>query len=229
MPRRFSLRRYVAETWDGAELGSFRLCGMDEVGRGAYAGPLVAGATIMPPRFRHPLLKDSKQLTALQRETMAEIIKRVALAWAIVEISAAQINQHGIVWANREVFRLLVERIEADGYCSDGNLTVEASRPVHTLVKGDCLIPAISAASIIAKVHRDGIMVELSSDAPQYRWESNKGYGAAVHRAAIKTHGPHEQHRTVWVRNLMQGTLFDDEFEPELEATLAQAEAATPA
>ena len=213
MAPRFSLRRYVAETWEGADLSRFRLCGMDEVGRGAYAGPLVAGATVMPHRFRHPLLKDSKQLTALQRETMAEIIRRVALAWAIVEIPAAQINERGIVWANREVFRLLVDRIEADGYCSDGNLKIGAARPVHTLVKGDCLIPAISAASIIAKVHRDAIMVELSGEAPHYRWESNKGYGAAVHRAAIKTHGPHEQHRTVWVRNLMQGTLFDEEFD----------------
>jgi len=205
-PRRIKLADYVRETWD-ADVATFRLCGMDEVGRGAYAGPLVAAAVVLPYRWRHRYLRDSKMLTAQQRETADVAIRKVALGYAIAEISVADINHYGLGWANVEIFRRLVEMVEADGYCCDGRLRIDANQPVHTLVKGDDLIPAISAASIIAKVHRDALMRRMHEEAPQYNWFSNKGYGAPVHRRAIMEHGPHRQHRNVFVTNLMQREL----------------------
>lgn len=210
---RFRLATYVRETFGGEDPG-FRLCGMDEVGRGAFAGPLVAAAVVLPRRFRHPLLRDSKQLTARQRETMDIVIRRGALAFAVAEVPTAEINARGLGWANVDVFRRLVDAVDADGYCCDGRLRIEASRPVHCLVKGDCLVPAISAASIIAKVHRDALMARLHHEAPHYNWASNKGYGAPEHRRALREWGPHAEHRHVFVSNLRQ-----------LELTLAETPA----
>jgi ribonuclease HII len=202
MPR-FSRPAFLRQTFGCDDPRTFRLCGLDEVGRGAYAGPLVAGAVVLPPRFRHPLLRDSKLLTARQREQVAEVIRREAL-WIVAEISVADINDRGLGWANKEIFRRLAMAIEADGYCSDGNLKVPGERIVHTLVRGDNLIPAISAASIVAKVHRDAHMRQLHEDAPVYNWASNKGYGAPEHRTAIREYGAHREHRNVFVGSLLQ-------------------------
>jgi ribonuclease HII len=203
MPR-FRLTTYLRDTFGVDDPRLFRLCGMDEVGRGSYAGPLVAAAVVLPPRFRHPLLRDSKLLSARQRELVGEVIRRRAIAWMVAEISASDINTRGLGWANVEIFRRLVDLVDADGYCCDGRLRINASRAVHCLVKGDNLVPAISAASIVAKVHRDAIMRSLHDDAPHYNWASNKGYGAREHRDAILSHGPHPQHRTVFIDGLLQ-------------------------
>jgi ribonuclease HII len=203
MPR-FRLTTYLRDTFGVEDLRSFRLCGMDEVGRGSYAGPLVAAAVVLPARFRHPLLRDSKLLTARQRELVGAVIRRRALAWVVAEISAADINRRGLGWANVEIFRRLVDLVDADGYCCDGRLRIDATRAVHCLVKGDNLVPAISAASIIAKVHRDAIMTAMHDGAPQYNWASNKGYGAREHRNAIISHGPHAEHRNVFIDGLLQ-------------------------
>jgi len=201
---RFRLGPYVRATFGVEDWRSFQLCGMDEVGRGAYAGPLVAAAVVLPRGFRHPWLRDSKKLTAHQREVVAEQIHRRAVALAIAEISAADINARGLGWANVEVFRRLVGEVTADGYCCDGRLRIDAVHPVHCLVKGDDLVPAISAASIVAKVHRDALMCRLHVEAPVYDWASNKGYGAPVHRAAILAYGVHAEHRRVFIDNLFQ-------------------------
>jgi ribonuclease HII len=203
MPR-FRLPDYIRSTYAVSDWRGFRLCGLDEVGRGAYAGPLVAAAVVLPPRFRHPLLRDSKLLTARQRETIAPVIRRRATAWAIAEVSTQEINTRGLGWANVEIFRRLVELVDADGYCCDGRLRIPGDRQVHSLVAGDRLVPAVSAASIIAKVHRDAIMRELHQGAPHYNWASNKGYGAAEHRAAIREHGPHAEHRRVFLASVLQ-------------------------
>jgi len=221
MPR-FRLATYLRDTFGVDDVRSFRLCGMDEVGRGSYAGPLVAGAVVLPPRFRHPLLRDSKLLNARQREEVAEVIRRRAVAWVVAEISAADINRRGLGWANVEIFRRLVDLVQADGYCCDGRLRINATHAVHCLVKGDNLVPAISAASIVAKVHRDAIMTTMHADAPQYNWASNKGYGAREHRDAILSHGPHPEHRTVFIDGMMQMDL-------ELGVLGSAAAAATPA
>ena len=209
MPR-FRLTTYLRDTFGVQDPASFRLCGMDEVGRGSYAGPLVAAAVILPHRFRHPLLRDSKLLSARQRETVDAVIRRRALALMVAEISAADINRRGLGWANVEIFRRLVDLVDADGYCCDGRLRIDATRAVHCLVKGDNLVPAISAASIVAKVHRDAIMRAMHEDAPHYNWASNKGYGARVHRDAIRSHGPHPEHRTVFIDGMLQMDLALD-------------------
>lgn len=206
MPR-FRLGPYISSTFEVEDWRAFRLCGMDEVGRGAYAGPLVAAAVVLPQRFRHPLLRDSKLLTARQRELVDKVIRRRALAFAIAEVSVEEINSRGLGWANVEIFRRLVDLVQADGYCCDGKLRIPASRPVHTLVGGDRLVPAVSAASIIAKVHRDAIMRRMHEQAPHYNWASNKGYGAAEHRTAIRDHGPHALHRRVFLASVLQGEL----------------------
>jgi ribonuclease HII len=164
---------------------------------------------LLPPTYKHKLLKDSKLLTPAQREKMDKLIRKRALAFAIQEISAADINRFGLGWANVEIFRRLVTMIEADGYCCDGRLQIDAERKVHSLVKGDQLVPAISAASIIAKVYRDNLMKDLHESAPIYCWASNKGYGAKVHRDAIKLHGPHSEHRNIFIASLMQLDLYE--------------------
>ncbi|MFN2581751.1 MAG: ribonuclease HII [Candidatus Dormibacteria bacterium] len=206
MPR-FRLGQYISSTFAVDDWRSFRLCGMDEVGRGAYAGPLVAAAVVLPHRFRHPWLRDSKLLTAHQREVVAEIVRRRAVAWAIAEVSVDDINTRGLGWANVEIFRRLVDLVDADGYCCDGKLRIAAARPVHSLVAGDRLVPAVSAASIIAKVHRDALMRTMHDSAPHYNWAQNKGYGALAHRTAIREHGPHAQHRWVFMASVLQGEL----------------------
>ena len=203
MPR-FRVPDYIRSTFAVSDWRGFRLCGMDEVGRGAYAGPLVAAAVVLPPRFRHPLLRDSKLLTARQREVVDKVLRRKALAWAVAEVSVDEINLRGLGWANIDIFRRLVDDVEADGYCCDGNLRINATRPVHSLVAGDRLVPAVSAASIIAKVYRDAMMTRLHEDAPQYNWAQNKGYGAPEHRAAIREHGPHQAHRRVFLASVLQ-------------------------
>ena len=206
MPR-FRLGQYISATFAVTDWRAFRLCGMDEVGRGAYAGPLVAAAVVLPPRFRHPLLRDSKLLTAHQREAVAEVLRRRAVAWAVAEVPVTDINVRGLGWANVDIFRRLVDLVAADGYCCDGKLRIHASQPVHCLISGDRLVPAVSAASLIAKVHRDALMRELHDNAPHYNWAQNKGYGAPEHRAAIREHGPHPEHRRVFLASVMQTEL----------------------
>jgi ribonuclease HII len=206
MPR-FHVPDYIRTTFAVSDWRAFRLCGMDEVGRGAYAGPLVAAAVVLPQRFRHPLLRDSKLLSARQREEVDAVLRVKAVAWAVAEVSVDEINARGLGWANVDIFCRLVEAIDADGYCCDGNLRIPATRPVHSLVAADRKVPAVSAASIIAKVHRDALMRRMHEEAPYYNWASNKGYGALEHRTAIREHGPHAAHRRVFLASVMQTEL----------------------
>jgi ribonuclease HII len=221
MPR-FRVPDYIRATFAVSDWRGFRLCGMDEVGRGAYAGPLVAAAVVLPERFRHPLLRDSKLLSARQREQVDAVLRVKALSFAVAEISVDDINARGLGWANVEIFRRLVDAVEADGYCCDGNLKIPVSRPLHSLVAADRKVPAVSAASIIAKVHRDALMTRMHDEAPYYNWASNKGYGALEHRTAIREHGPHAAHRRVFLASVMQTEL-------DLTGSAAPREVALPA
>ena len=220
MPR-FRVPDYIRTTFAVSDWRAFRLCGMDEVGRGAYAGPLVAAAVVLPQRFRHPLLRDSKLLSAKQRELVGAVIRERSVAWAVAEVSVEDINARGLGWANVEIFRRLVDEVDADGYCCDGNLRIPVSRPLHSLVAGDRKVPAVSAASIIAKVHRDALMTRMHDEAPHYNWASNKGYGAPEHRAAIREFGPHPAHRRVFLASVMQTEL-------DLTGSAVQPAVATP-
>lgn len=192
-----------------------RCCGLDEVGRGALAGPLVAAAVILPDDFASRLgplarfLRDSKTVPAPRRGELAARIREHALVVEIVTISVPLINRHGIGWANREAFRRLIGRIEADEYVVDGRVRPLApagqQARIRCLVQADALVPAVSAASLVAKAHRDGLMRELHERHPVFAWNENVGYGTPAHLAALQAHGPCVEHRIVFVATALSG------------------------
>ncbi len=174
-------------------------CGMDEVGRGALAGPLVAAAVILPAGFRHPLLRDSKLLSPRQREVVEPLIRSAAVSLELVAIEAQLIDRWGIGWANRKAFELLIRAVPAPTHLGDGNLVLVGQPSYRSVIRGDRLVPAISAASIVAKVFRDRLMVELHQRFPAYGFNRNKGYGSATHLAALSRHGLCPEHRSSFI------------------------------
>ncbi len=187
--------------------------GLDEVGRGAFAGPLVAAAVILPADVQRQLgeqallLRDSKTLNRLERELMAERIAELSQTVRMVTVSTAEINEHGVGWANREAFRRLIEAIEAPAYVVDGRVAppVSAARASRMLVlpRADATVRAVAAASIVAKVSRDRLMRELHERWPEYGWSRNVGYGTPQHIAAIEQYGTTLEHRTAFVRTAL--------------------------
>jgi ribonuclease HII len=188
-----------------------KICGMDEVGRGSLAGPLVAGAVILqnskleilnPKQFKN--LKDSKKLNKKQREDIYKNLMEAKIEYAVEIISARQINSKGMGWANKEIFRRLRKKLIADEYIADGNLKIKG---IKSVIKADAKIPEVMAASIIAKVTRDKMMQELHIKYPKYHWDINVGYGTAVHIAAIREFGVVHYHRDLWVRKVLKSTV----------------------
>lgn len=196
--------------------------GADEVGRGALAGPIVAGAVVWYVRSARPLeeiqkveINDSKKLSAQRREKLAKLIKENALAWGVGEVSVAFINKHGIVRAMRAAFRKAIadcnRKLEVEGGKADF-LLVDAFYVPYTkglrrknqlaIIKGDEKSISIAAASIVAKVYRDELMRKLSRKHRKYKWNANKGYGTRRHIEAIKKHGVTRLHRKAFVRKL---------------------------
>lgn len=192
-----------------------RCCGLDEVGRGALAGPLVAAAVILPRDIRErlgalaPFLRDSKTTPRGKREAVARALREHALEIALVVAPVRVIDERGIGWVNRDVFRRLICEIDADEYVVDGKIRPPApadrAARVRCLVKADALTPAVSAASIIAKVYRDHLMTELAGEHSGYGWERNVGYGSAEHLAALHALGPSQQHRALFVATALSG------------------------
>src|SRR5579875_1161626 len=195
-----------------------RRCGLDEVGRGALAGPLVAAAVILPDDILArlgklaPFLRDSKTVPPLRRAEIARELCAHALALAIAVCPTEAINTHGIGPANRIAFRQLIGAIDADEYVVDGRVTPpapdtypERAARIRCLVKADALVPAVSAASLVAKVYRDHLLAELGQTYPQYAWAENAGYGTPAHLAALRTHGPTPEHRTLFVTTALNG------------------------
>ncbi len=177
------------------------------MGRGSLAGPLVAAAVVLDPSFTHPLLRDSKRLSAAQREAVEPAVREAALDLALVELDPATIDARGVGWANRAAFERLIAVLDAPHYLCDGRLRLTTRRPYTAIVGGDDAVPAIAAASIVAKVHRDRIMVRLHGDLPGYQWHRNKGYGTAEHLAAILRLGASRHHRRSFLGRLQQGVL----------------------
>lgn len=180
--------------------GFKNLAGIDEVGRGSWAGPVVAAAVVLPNNWvLPPKLTDSKLLKAKDREILAEIIKSQALAYTVVEIGISSINKDGVGQATQKAFRKAINKlaIQPDFYLVDGfyikNLSKKKQWPI---IKGDQKSASIAAASIIAKVYRDRLMVRLGKQYPQYCWAQNKGYGTKLHQSAIKLGGLSALHRT---------------------------------
>lgn len=189
------------------------ICGLDEAGRGALAGPVVAAAVILPRRCRIPGLADSKTLTSTQREALACAIRTKAFAWAVAEASPDEISALNVLRASllamrRAYFALDTADKDAD-IIVDGNFYPDGMPEGRVLKHADALIPAVSAASILAKVHRDALMAELQNDYPQFSFAKHKGYGTAQHLRELEEHGPMEQHRSEFapVRILRQPRL----------------------
>jgi len=193
---------------DLAALGYKAVVGVDEVGCGALAGPVVAGAVILQMPFRLAGVRDSKLLTPLARERLsAEIIKR-AQAHAVGEASVEEINKLGIRRATFLAMRRALEKIrEIDFVLVDAWQIPGIPFQQKGIIRGDRLIKSIAAASIVAKVYRDALMDKLSEEYPQYGFSDHKGYATKFHLQTIKENGPCCMHRTSWRR--FQPKLFD--------------------
>lgn len=186
--------------------------GCDEAGRGPLAGPVVAAAVILPPDYRNPLLNDSKQLTARQRDTLRLEIEAAALAWAVATVEPEEIDRLNILHASTHAMCLAVQQLtlKPDFLLIDGNRFYnETDIPYQCIVKGDAQYLSIAAASILAKTHRDQIMVQLHQQYPHYGWDRNKGYPTPEHYLAIEQHGPSPHHRRSFTL-YRQHTLFDN-------------------
>ena len=191
--------------------------GCDEAGRGPLAGSVFAAAVILPADFRNEVLNDSKQLTEKQRYMLREVIEREAIAWAVAEVTAEEIDRinilnasilgmHRALWAlrvrreggGRQVGEVIVpEHILVDGnkwkpFIPEGGLL---EVPARTVVKGDATYMSIAAASVLAKTYRDDYMLRLHDEYPMYGWDANKGYPTAAHYEAIRKYGVTPFHR----------------------------------
>ena len=172
------------------------IAGLDEAGRGSWAGPVVAAAVILPKGIRLPGLTDSKLLTLKQRETLYERI--VAKAdYGIGEASQEEVDQLGLLGATFKAFERALEGLkQAPAHLMvDGRDKFPFKIPHTSLIKGDQKVRAISAASVLAKVHRDRLMVDYATQYPDYGFEEHKGYGTRKHQQALKDHGPSALHR----------------------------------
>jgi ribonuclease HII len=172
------------------------ICGIDEAGRGPLAGPVVAAAVILPKKGRPKGLDDSKQLSAEARAELAAAIRKVALVGVGIA-SVAEIDEHNILRASHLAMRRAVDALPEPPVAAlvDGNMDPGLSIPVEWIVDGDALVPAISAASIIAKVVRDQMMSELCLQYPGYGFAKHKGYSTPEHQKALAALGPCAIHR----------------------------------
>jgi ribonuclease HII len=180
------------------------IVGVDEVGRGPLAGPVVCAAVIMPLDEDSLVIgvDDSKKLSAKKREQLAEQIKERALCYHIVEIDEKTIDEINILQATRLGMKKAIEglSLQGDTVLTDGNMTLDIALPQRSVVHGDALSYSIGAASIVAKVHRDALMDEYAKQYPYYAFEKNKGYGTAVHIQGIKEHGLCPIHRRTFTK-----------------------------
>lgn len=188
------------------ERGFKYVCGVDEVGRGPLAGPVVCAAVIMRADSIVEGVDDSKKLTAKKREKLSALIKQNAIAWAICRVEPQTIDEINILQATRLCMKNAVESLSVrpDFVLTDGNMTLDISIPQQSVIGGDAACYSIGAASIIAKVYRDEVMDEYAAEYPAYAFEKNKGYGTAAHIAAIKECGICPIHRrsftTKWAK-----------------------------
>lgn len=210
-----------------SQLGARFIAGVDEVGRGSLFGPVVAAAVILDPQYRVRGLRDSKLLPADRREVLAERIREHAVAWAIAAVDAARIDQINIYQASRLAMREAVFGLkpEADHLLVDA-LRLDCELPQQPIIHGDALSASIAAASILAKVARDRMIVEWDPVFPVYGLASNKGYSTPRHLAALREHGPSPLHRQsfapVWNAPVPQDVLaFMLEEDGEAESLLS--------
>lgn len=173
------------------------VAGVDEAGRGPLAGPVVAAAVILDPHRPIKGLDDSKKLSERRREALFPLIQERSIAWSVIEISPSEIDQLNILQATLMGMKKAIERLDPVPSLAliDGNKSPDVACAVRTIVQGDSLEPAISAASILAKVTRDRRMLEWHTKFPEYGFDRHKGYPTAEHRRLLEEIGPCEIHR----------------------------------
>jgi ribonuclease HII len=187
--------------------------GIDEAGRGCFAGPVVAAAVILPSDFFHPLLNDSKQLKHEDRELLKPIIEKESIAWAVAMVDNDIIDQINILQATYRAMHDCIQQLNyrPQQLLIDGNRFKTFENIPHTcIIKGDGLYASIAAASVLAKTHRDSYMQQLHNDYPHYDWCNNKGYGTPSHRNAIQAYGLCPFHRKSFNILSAQLPLFED-------------------
>lgn len=174
-----------------------RLCGVDEAGRGPLAGAVFAGCVILDPAQPIDGLTDSKKLSAHQRERLSAIIRARALAWSVASASVEEVDRLNILWASMLAMKRAVEALSLvpTRVVVDGNRCPEIPYPAQAIVKGDALVPEISAASILAKVSRDAHMLQLHRQYPDYGFDRHKGYPTRDHIRALQSYGVSPVHR----------------------------------
>jgi len=167
------------------------IAGCDEAGRGCLLGPVVAGAVILPKNFKCDLINDSKQLSEKQREEAYQIIKENAIAWAVAEVSAEEIDEINILNASKKAMMLALTKLNHpyDMLITDA-VKLPTDKPFEAIIHGDAKAMCIAAASIMAKVTRDHICYELDKQYPEYQIAKHKGYGTKAHMEALKKYGP---------------------------------------
>ena len=178
------------------------ICGVDEAGRGPLAGPVCAAAVILPKGLEIPGLTDSKKLTDKKRRELYPVIKEQAIAYGIAFATEQEIDEINILQATYLAMERAIAQLEgkADIALIDGNRAKNFGIPVKTVVKGDSLSANIAAASVLAKVTRDDLMVAMAEQYPQYGFEIHKGYGTKAHYEALTEHGPAPVHRMTFLK-----------------------------
>jgi len=176
----------------------FTEAGLDETGRGCFAGPVYAAAVILPKDFYQPLLNDSKQLTKEEREYLRPIIEKESIAFAVASVNNDEIDRINILQASFKAMHLALNKLKSkpDILLVDGNRFKPYKKmPHHCFIQGDGIYASIAAASVLAKTYRDEYMLQLHKKYTMYCWHNNKGYGTQEHRDAIKEHGLCRYHR----------------------------------
>ena len=178
------------------------ICGIDEAGRGPLAGPVCAAAVILPEHLDLPGLTDSKKLTDKKRRELYPIIQEQAIAYGIGFASEKEIDEINILQATFLAMQRALDQlsVKPDLALIDGNREKDFGIPVKTVVKGDSLSLNIAAASVLAKVTRDDLMLEMAKQYPEYAFDVHKGYGTKAHYAALTAHGPSPIHRMTFLK-----------------------------
>lgn len=184
------------------EKGIQLICGVDEAGRGPLAGPVCAAAVILPPNVEIPGLNDSKKLTDKRRRELFPVIKEQAVAYGIGLASHEEIDEINILQATYLAMERALAQLSVRPELAliDGNRAKDFGLPVETVVKGDSRSASIAAASILAKVTRDDLMLEVAAQYPEYQFDVHKGYGTKAHYAALTAHGPCPIHRMTFLK-----------------------------
>lgn len=186
------------------EQGIRLICGVDEAGRGPLAGPVCAAAVILPANLEIPGLNDSKKLSDKRRRELFPVICREAIAWSVTFADHNEIDEINILQATYLAMERAIKglSVEPELALIDGNRAKDFGVPVQTVIHGDSLSASIAAASILAKVSRDDLMLEMEKEYPGYGFEIHKGYGTKAHYEAIQAKGPSPIHRMTFLKKL---------------------------